>query len=127
MKPKELIGKGIISLAETLRNHPEYGDAFRESEAVEQEVEDCLDYVDLDVMFSPVVMRPGQKLEDAVEVSYKGEDGRYVIENPLKIVEPNKLRMMRARFLVLRGRSAPPRSEMLRMPNAKDEPHGSGE
>lgn len=121
METNEVKGNGLNSLLGVLRNDPECGEAFREAEAVEKEVEEYLEFVDLDVMFSPVVMSPGQKLESAVEVSYKSEDGRYVIESPLTIVDPEKLRVMRARFLVLRGQAAPPISEMLRMPNVQNE------
>lgn len=84
------------------------------SDAIEKEVQDCLFAVDLSIAFSPIVMSPGQNLDDAVEVSYKGQDGRYVIREPFKILKADEVKVARARFLVLNGKRNAPAVDRLR-------------
>lgn len=100
--------KLAAGLADALRQHPQYGPRIREIEGIEKEVADVIEAVDLDIAFSPVLMNAGDKLENATDVAYKAEDGRYVFDNPYKVVTADELKVMRARFLIMRGKQMDP-------------------
>jgi hypothetical protein len=81
---------------------------MKEIDAIEAEVASVVEAVDLEVAFSPVLMRPGDSLSDAVEVAYKGENGKYVFTDPFRQVSADDLKVMRARYLIVRGKAMAP-------------------
>ncbi len=102
-------------LLEVLRNDPEIGSRLKETDEIERETARAVECVMLDIAFSPVLPNPGNTLEQAVEVAYKGEDGRYVLEgSPLRVVTEGELKVMRARYLITNGREMQKRSPLLR-------------
>lgn len=105
--------KVFASLMESLRSDPELGPRLKEVDEVEAEVAQVLSCVDLDIAFSPVLVAEGDSMDDAVDVAYKGADGRYVIENPFNIVPADQLKIMRARYLVTRGRAMQPQFDRI--------------
>ncbi len=108
--PDKGVGTGDLlgGLMAAIRNDPELGPRFREIDKIEAEATSCVDCVDLDIAFSPVLMHEGDAMRDAVEVAYKGADGRYVFDSPFKLVTAEELRVMRARYLVMRGKEMEP-------------------
>jgi hypothetical protein len=107
-------------MAAIRESDPELAKRIDELEILEKEIADCVSAVDLDIAFSPVILRPGGSLDEAVEVAYKGEDGRYVITEPFQMVSEEKLKIMRARYLVTRGREMAPFRQVRTMAKSND-------
>lgn len=101
------------SLERALRSDPEFGPKMAEMDEIDREVESCLHCVDLDIAYSPVILGAGTNSRDAVEIDYKGENGKYVISNPFKTLSEDEVRKARARFLVVRGREMKPAMDRL--------------
>jgi hypothetical protein len=100
-------------LEEALRNDPEFGPRLQAIESIDKEVSKCVDFVDLGIAFSPVILDGGCELPDAVDVAYKGADGRYVIREPFRILSEEQMKLARARYLVVRGRAMKPALDLL--------------
>lgn len=96
------------SLANALRQHHEFGPKLKEIDAQEKEVADAVQHVDLDIEYTPVCLRAGDTTKDAVPVEYKTGDGRYVIKEPYMLLTADELKVMRARYLIARGREMRP-------------------
>lgn len=105
----------LDSLVKAIRKDPELGPRFQELEKLDAEVEEAAQDVMLDIAYSPVVMR-GDDINDAVEVDYLGQDGKYHIRtgpSSFTKVEPEALKRMRARYLILNGRRHQPMIDRL--------------
>lgn len=66
-------------------------------------IADVLDFVDLDIADSPVIVIRGQGESQAATVVGRTHGGDYIIEHPpggREIVPPGSLRIMRARYLL---------------------------
>lgn len=98
----------LSGLERALRADPEFGPKFAEMDEIDKAVADCIDCVDLDIAFTPVILGAGTSTRDAVEIDYKGENGKYVISSPFKMLTEDEVRKARARFLVVRGREMKP-------------------
>jgi len=96
------------SLDAALRSDPILGPRLQAIDALEAEVAKAVESVDLEIAFSPVIMEPGGTTQDAIEVAYKAADGRYVFDKPLKVVTAEELKLMRARYLITRGKEMEP-------------------
>ena len=73
---------------------------------------EIINYVDLDVAFSPVICFRGETLNDAITVSESTDSNRYLLRHPLipeGFVSKDRLQVMRARFLL--ARQGPPNPE----------------
>ncbi len=106
--PTELAPTSSIlgGLIKAIQADPELGPRWNELEALDKEVEAAAQHVMLDIAYSPVVMS-GDDINDAIEVDYLGEDGNYHIRtgpSSFEKVPPEKLKLMRARYLILNGR-----------------------
>lgn len=98
----------VDGLVAAIKADPEMGPRWNELEEIDKEVQDAVQYVDLDIAFSPVILHEGGTMEDAVKVDYKGEDGRYVISSPFKILKEDEMKVARARYLIMRGKAMQP-------------------
>ena len=105
---EKLPENALSGLLDVLRNDPHMGPKIKETEEIESAVKDAVDFIELEIAYSPVIMRPGDTTQDAVKVAYKGRDGRYVITEPYKVVTADELKVMRARYLVTRGKEIEP-------------------
>lgn len=105
MSTQKSILSGLVSAIEA---DPELGPRWKEIEALEAEVKAATEHVMLEIAYSPVIMREGGTTRDAVEVAYKSADGRYVFDNPYKVVTADELKVMRARYLITRGKEMSP-------------------
>lgn len=90
---------------------PQMGPRLREIDAFEAEVKAAVEHVMLDIAFSPVILKCGGSIEDAVEVEYKAEDGRYIIKEPFCMLTEDETKLARARFLIARGKAMAPQME----------------
>ena len=97
-----------MSLTDALYNHPEIGPILRAGDALEAEVMAAVPAVDLDIAYSPVLMNRGDTLEDARDVGYKAAGGIYVFKEPFRKVTAEELKVMRARYLIVRGKAMQP-------------------
>ncbi len=104
----------LNSLQSAIRNDPEFGPRFREIEEIEKEAADAVQFVDLEIACSPVLIGPSTTTEDAVAVGYRAEGGKYVIREPFMVVKEDDLKLMRARYLIVNGREQSERHPMLR-------------
>jgi len=116
----ELSSSLISKMENTLRKDPEIGPKLSEMEEIDLEVEACLKHVDLNIASSPVILGCRTSTREAVEISYRGEDGRYVIANPFKMLSEEECKKARARFLVVRGREMRPALDRLFTPNQRE-------
>lgn len=104
----------LSGLTEAIRNDPQIGPRFRVIEEIEKQAADAVEFVDLSIAFSPVLLSCSDTTDDAVKVAYKGEDGRYVIKDPFRIVTEDELKLMRSRYLIVNGREKQPFIDRLR-------------
>lgn len=103
----------LPDLLDALRSSPEFASRLREIEEVENKVAEITPHVMLDVAFSPVILRVGGTLEEAVEVHYQGTDGKYYIKEPYMAVSADDLKVMRARWLYRRDEARRPQIQAL--------------
>lgn len=92
-------------LREAILADPEHGPRFAASEALDKEAAKVVEFVDLDIAFSPVLLFGHTEVSEAVEVAFVGEDGRGVIKEPYRVLTNEELKLARARFLVSREKS----------------------
>jgi len=100
----------LHGLTEAIRGDPDLGPRLAAFEALDREIDEVLEAVDLDIAFSPVVMH-GYDISNKVEVDYLGQDGKYYIRTgpqTFEKVASEDLKRMRARYLLLHGKAAQP-------------------
>lgn len=100
-------------LINAIRKDPEIGPAFVALEKFDEEAKKVMEFVDLDIEFSPILLH-GTETKDAVKVDYMSEDGRGVIKEPYRVLSAEELKLARARYLVARDREASPALDQLR-------------
>lgn len=97
----------LKGLTEALRNDPQLGPEFRAMEEIDEEAKRVLEFVELSVAFSPILIS-GDSTMDAVKVDYKGTNGKYVIREPFRMLTEDEVRLARARYLIVNGREQQP-------------------
>lgn len=88
-------------IQKTIQDDPVIGPKLKLLEEIERDVDGCVDFVDLKIAFSPVLLKPATSTLNAVEIDYKAQGEKYVIRNPYKVLTEDQVKRARARFLVV--------------------------
>lgn len=86
-----------------------YADEMLSKEGI---TKDILDYIDLDVAFSPVICIRGESIHDAVDVTESSDPDKFLLTHwccPSGWASRESLKIMRARYLL--ARQGPPNPE----------------
>jgi len=72
------------------------------SEVERSITQELIDFVDLDVAYSPVIVMPGEREHQAVEVYPSTKKGYYIVNHPLfgGAVTGGTLKVMRLRYIL---------------------------